>query len=292
MIEAYAFLAAFTVQILVISVLHPAWVIRYGRAKSETWFTDPRYAQLYPGWDRAFAERFRFWYRIANIVIAALGLGLLVWLFRFMQGADWNVALVRPLLAAYVTLQIAPFVFIGLIGLWVNRKALQLAPPQPIRTASLQRRGLFDFVSPWTVAVAALAYILFTAALLYIWQHPVPGFNYPMRPLTFVTFTYIWTGLFVYRLLHGRKNTPLETRADRAHQAAIGIKVGFYISIATVVYLSINITLEELLGNDRWVPAVLSVFMASIWLISSRNLLALPRPPETTGRAPQNEVTS
>jgi hypothetical protein len=31
MIEAYAFLAAFMVQILVVSVLHPAWLTRYAR---------------------------------------------------------------------------------------------------------------------------------------------------------------------------------------------------------------------------------------------------------------------
>ena len=34
MVEAYAFLAAFTVQILVMSVLLPAWFIRYLRVQT------------------------------------------------------------------------------------------------------------------------------------------------------------------------------------------------------------------------------------------------------------------
>ena len=50
MIEAYAFLAAFTVQILVMSVLYPAWFIRYVRVQA-TRFPAERLAQLYPGVD-------------------------------------------------------------------------------------------------------------------------------------------------------------------------------------------------------------------------------------------------
>ena len=76
MIEAYAFLAAFTVQILVLSVLHPAWFTRDARAKGE--------AQL-PGWDRKSRERFLSVYRAVNAGIAVLGLVLLGWLFSLMR---------------------------------------------------------------------------------------------------------------------------------------------------------------------------------------------------------------
>ena len=90
MIEAYAFLAAFTVQILVVSVLHPAWFIRYVRVKA-TSFPAERFAQLFPGVDRSQSvERFVTLYRAANTVIAVLGVLLLGWLFSYMRRADWH----------------------------------------------------------------------------------------------------------------------------------------------------------------------------------------------------------
>ena len=50
MIEAYAFLAAFTVQILVVSVLQPAWLIRHVRTTARG-FPAERFALRYPGVD-------------------------------------------------------------------------------------------------------------------------------------------------------------------------------------------------------------------------------------------------
>src|SRR5580704_13239270 len=142
MIEANAFLAAFMVQILVISVLHPAWLTRFARAKAE--------AQL-PGWDCKSRERFLTLYRAVNAGIAVLGLVLLGWLFNHRGSPDWNVGQVTHLLPAYVVVQILPIVVVSLIGSWVKRKALTRSPPEVKRTASLQRRGLFNFISPLIV---------------------------------------------------------------------------------------------------------------------------------------------
>ena len=82
MIESYAFYAAFVVQIMVVSVLQPAWFATYVRAKTEAQF---------PGWDRKSLERFLSLYRAANAGIAVLGLLLLGWLFGHMRGPDWDV---------------------------------------------------------------------------------------------------------------------------------------------------------------------------------------------------------
>src|SRR5271170_6441175 len=112
MIEAYAFLAAFTVQILVVSVLHPAWYARHARMKWEGYYADERYAQLYPGWDSKFAERFLSLFRVVNTGIAVLGLVLLGWLFSHMRSPDWDVSSVRRLLALYVVVQILPLVLV------------------------------------------------------------------------------------------------------------------------------------------------------------------------------------
>jgi hypothetical protein len=275
MIEAYAFLAAFTVQILVVSVLHPAWLTRYARAKAE--------AQL-PGWDRKSRERFLTLYRAVNAGIAVLGLALLGWLFSHMRSPDWDVRPVSLLLRGYVAVQILPFVLVSLIGAWVKRKALTRSPPEVKRTASLQRRGLFDIISPFTVFLAVLAYFLFAAFVIHIQRHPFPGFSfYPL--LRIVTLVYALNAFCVYWLLYRRKRWPLETSAYRMHAVGLQVKIVVYTSIAVIVFLSLNVTLE-LLDIQRWVPFALSVYFVLIMLFTSMMLFALRRQAEADRLGP------
>jgi MFS family permease len=258
MIEAYAFLAAFAVQILVVSVLHPAWLTRYARAKAE--------AQL-PGWDRKSRERFLTLYRAVNACIAVLGLALLGWLFNHMRSPDWDVGSVRQLLAGYVVVQILPFFLLSLIGAWVKRKALTRSPPEVKRTASLQRRGLFDFVSPFTVFLAVVGYFLFAAFVIHIQQHPFPGFS-GYRLLRTVTLVYALNAFLAYWLLYRRKRWPLETSAYRMHTIGVQVKINVYSSIAFIVFISLNAVLG-LLHLQRWVPFATSVYLVMIMLICS-----------------------
>ena len=111
MIEAYAFLAAFTVQILVMSVLLPAWFIRYVRAQAAR-FPAERLAQLYPGVDVGHAqERFLTQYRALTTGIAVLGLLLLGWLFSYMRRPDWDEGPVEVLVTVYfLAAQMLPLV--------------------------------------------------------------------------------------------------------------------------------------------------------------------------------------
>jgi MFS family permease len=269
MIDAYAFLAAFTAQILVVSVLHPGWFTQYARAKGE--------AQL-PGSDRKFRERLLSLYRAVNIGIAVLGLVLLGWLVNHMRSPDWDVGPVTHLLAGYVLVQISPFVLVSLIGAWVKRKALTRSPPEVKRTASLQRRGLFDFVSPLTVSLAVVGYFLFAAFVIYVQQHPFPGFS-GYRLLRTVTLVYALNAFLAYWLLYCRKRWPLETSAYRLHAVGQQVKIVFYTSIAVIVFLSLNVTLK-LLDMQRWVPFALSVYFVVIMLFTSMVLFALRRQAE------------
>jgi hypothetical protein len=97
MIETYAFLAMFTLQVLAMSVLYPAWFIRYARRRVAS-IPAERLAQMYPDVDVAVAQqRFLTRYSALNMGIAALGLLLLGWLCSYMRRPDWNVRLVEIL---------------------------------------------------------------------------------------------------------------------------------------------------------------------------------------------------
>jgi MFS family permease len=275
MINAYAFLAAFPVQILVVSVLHPAWFTKYARAKGE--------AQL-PGWDRKFRERCLSLYRAVNIGIAVLGLALLGLLSNHMRSPDWDFGPVIHLLAGYVVVQVLPLVLVSLVGAWVKRKALTRSPPEVKRTASLQRRGLFDFVSPFTVFLAVVGYFLFAAFVIHIQQHPLPGFPgyYLLRAVTLV---YALNAFVVYWLLYRRKRWPLETSAYRMRAVGVQVKIVVYTSIVVIVFISLNVTLR-LLHLQRWVPFAMSVYFVLVMLIGSMKLFALRRQAEADRLGP------
>jgi hypothetical protein len=270
MIAAYAFLAAFTVQIAVVSLLSPVWYTKYARAKGAKYFADARNAQLYSGILRIRSERFLALYRGVNMVIALLLLGLLVWLAGQILRPDWDDALARRVLALSTSLQMAPFVLACVTEFWIHKKAVVLAPPEPKRTASLQRRGVFDFVSPHAIFLAGLLYLLFAAAMVYFWLNPFPDFNHPLWPLRGITFAYVFNAVLAYWMLYGRRNAPLETRAGRMKEAAIGIPLLVYVCIAMVLFTSITVTLREFLHEEKWIPFSVSVFLVLVVLLSTR----------------------
>ena len=101
MIEAYVFFAAFTVQILAMSVLLPAWFIRHLRVEVMR-LPAERFAQLFPGVDRGLSvESFPTHYRALNTVIVVLGLLLLGGLFSYLRRPDWDDGPVEILLTVY-----------------------------------------------------------------------------------------------------------------------------------------------------------------------------------------------
>jgi hypothetical protein len=171
MIETYAFLAVFVLQILLMSVLFPSRLIRYTRLQVPRIPAD-RWAQLFPGVDveqsvRQFATRFR----LTTGLAAVLGLVLFGWFYQYMQAPDWEHGKVMGLVLAYFFLvQVMTLLIEVALGFGSYLKVLRHPSPVGRRSASLQRRDLFHFVSPFAVFLAGLAYVLFAAFMVYLWQ--------------------------------------------------------------------------------------------------------------------------
>jgi hypothetical protein len=277
MIEAYAFLAVFTVQILVLSVLYPAWFIRYVRLQV-TKVSAERLAQMYPGVDLGHAqESFFTRYRVLIAGIAVLGLALLGWLSTYLRRPDWDDGPVEALVSVYFMMQmLLPLALVVWFGVRFNRKHRRSLPDAK-RTAILQRRGLFDFVSPFVVFLAVLAYLLFAAFVLYVREHPFQGFA-GLVNLGALTLVYALNAWVVYAMLYGKKN-PIETPAGRVHTIGRIVKSSVYSCIVIVVFMSLNLSLA-LLELQRWEPFALSIFFVITALLSSMGFVAPPRKPE------------
>jgi len=279
MIEGYAFLVAFTVQILVMSVLLPAGFIRNFRAKA-TGFPAERLAQLYPGVDVILGqERFLARYRVLIFAIAVLGLLLLAWQFSAVWRADWNGAHAGLLATGYFLVALLVPVFMA--ARFAVRFHQQHKPADGKRTAMLQRRGLFDFVSPFVVSLAIVSYFLYAAFLFYIEQHPFPGFAGPLVNIVGMTLLYAMYAVGLYVVLYGKKS-PLDTHAIRLQTIGLAVKGIVYACILGVVNLSLSHSLR-LLELKSWEPVVLTIFLAISAIFCSMGFAAPLRKPETDG---------
>ena len=239
MTEVYAFLAAFTVQILM-SVLGPARFIRRAQATS----IPERLVRLYPGVDLGLRrERFLTRYRTLNTGIVVLGLLLLGWLFSYMRRPDWDLRPVVILVGVYFLVQaLLPLALFVPRIIRFNKAHKRSELLEGKRTAILQRRGLFDFVSPFTVFVAVLVYLLFAAFVIYIQQHPLiqrhpfPRFGGIIN-IGAITLVYALNAFLAYGVLYGKKRNPFETHESCVRTIGLAVKAMVYTCIACVAFV-------------------------------------------------------
>jgi|SRR5688572_14789311 NhaP-type Na+/H+ or K+/H+ antiporter len=291
MIEAYAFLAAFAVQVLAASVLYPAGLIRYVRGWARD-FSSERFAQLYPGVDYSTSVgRFVTGYRAANIIIAVLGLLLLGWLFNRIQQPGWAGEVTVPAVI-YFFLQMSPLALIALYTVVRYHKVLTQRSQESKRKATLRRRGLFDFVSPFVVYFAVLSYLLFVVFAiwldLYVYDNTSLS-RHCLKAIVTVTLVYALNAFLIYKYLYGRKN-PLVNDEGRVHTIDVTVKAGVYGSIAIAWFMSIFGTLGQP-GLREWRPFTLIVFFVATTVITLMGFTSPSRNPEADGHG-SSEVSS
>lgn len=277
MLEIYLFAAIFSAQILIMSILYPARLTRHFRAQMARYS-----AGSVPGLYPTNTGRKLVFYGWLNTMIALLGLAVLVALFRYMQQPDWDDGPVETVVGLYFVLQVIP---VYLASWWVAHihRLLRNALQTEKRKATLQRRGLFDFVSRFIVFLWLLCYPLFVALVIYVQQNPFPGFAGPVVNIGIITALYAVTAFCVHWSLYGRKSNPLQTNEDRLRQIEMMVKILIFSCLAAVVLLSLNFTLV-LLDLQRFEPLALSlslVFFAVLYFMAGGE--GLMGPAEITG---------
>jgi len=274
MIETYGFLEVFTAQVLAMSVLYPARFSRYVREQANS-LPAERLAQLFPGVDlKLSTERFLTRYRAVNMGIAVLGLLLLVGLFNYMRRLDWKNESVIALSAAYFMMQMLPLMFVTWIGFRLNKKHKR-SLLEGKRKATLQRRGLFDFISPFIVFLAVSSYLLVVAFVLYFQRKPFPGFAL----IGVLTLTYASQIFLVYRTLYGKKANPFETHAGHLHNIGLAVRTIVYGCILCSAFFAFVFAVD-LLDLKRWVPLAQSVCLLITTFLVLMSLRTPAREPE------------
>jgi hypothetical protein len=187
------------------------------------------------------------------------------------------VSAVIILISAYFALQLVPQVFVAWIGFRFN-KAHKHSLLGGKRKATLQRRGLFDFISPFTVLLAVLAYLLTVAFIISVQTTPFPGYAL----IGVLTLVYLSQIVIVYRALYGKKGNPLQTQSDREHTIGVKVRTAVYGCIVCTVFFACIFTVD-LLALHRWVPLAQTVALLINTLLCLMSVTAPPRRPEANG---------
>jgi hypothetical protein len=243
MIEVYLFYAMFTAQVLVFSVLYPASMIRNVHAALA------RYPVERPP---IMDEQAKKWidgrlalYRHINTGIALVGLLLLGWLFSYMQRPGWDDGPVETLLGAYFVVQMVPTALFWWELAQGNKQRKELLRGEK-RTASLRRRRLFDFISPFVVGLTVLSYLFHAALAVYIAREPFPGFAGALVNVAITTLMCAGIAFVVYRTVYGKKSNPLLTHEDHLWEIEVTVKILVYTCMISVLALSLVLILGKL----------------------------------------------
>jgi hypothetical protein len=292
MIEAYAFLVMFTAQIVVGSVVFPERLIRYFRRWARE-FSSERFTRMYTEADYdKWVARFAVTMRAANAAIAVYGLVLLGWFYTLVPQPDWAAKVKIPLVVFIVT-QFVPLLFLTVYSVLKHFKTI-VQPSQDVRrTAILQRRGLFDFVSPFAVWLAVLTYVVYVALGIYmdleIYQNTNLSKSFYIS-FAALTASYALNGFMIYKYLYGRKN-PLVSHEGRVHSIGMNVKGAVYASFATAWFF----LLMGLIGQPHlkaWQPFALSLFVVAVGFLSVIGFTSSPRRPPGDRPIASREVSS
>jgi hypothetical protein len=292
MIEAYAFLVIFAVQIVLGSVVFPERLIRFFRRWSRE-FSSDRFTQMYSeaDYDR-WVARFAVAMRVANAAIAVFGLVLLGWFYTLVPQPDWAARVKIPQVV-FIFAQFVPLLALTVYSVLKHFKTL-MQPSQGVkRTAILQRRRLFDFVSPFAVWFAVLTYVGFVALGIYMDLEIYRNANLSRSfyiAFAALTAAYALNGFVIYKYLYGRKN-PLVSHEGRVHSIGVNVKGAVYGSIATAWFF----LLMGLIGQPHlkaWQPFGLSLFIVAIGFLSVVGFTSSPRKSRAAEISASSEVPS
>ncbi|MEM9304595.1 MAG: hypothetical protein AAGE01_20960 [Pseudomonadota bacterium] len=258
------FYLAFAGQILLLSWLLPRGIVQRMRAVMSQ-YPPEDYPRLYPSSPEIYVA-VRWIYGVANHAILGLGVVLLVLLVFVVDHAtfadDGYISEAWP--AAYAFLQYLPLMALSALEFRQFGRMRALAP-QTRRSASLERRTVFDFLSPNAVVIA-----LCLAAAAFVMMLAVDELD---GAIWFLVGTGFMAAMGYWHL-YGRKPNPHQSAEDRRQEQDVALHSALYVSIVLSLFY-MYIGADQLFDLD-WLDAlVMSLYfqligLLSVWLMLHR----------------------
>jgi len=254
------FYAVFLSQIYLLSVYFPGKIIRRVRYMLAN-FPPEDYPKLYPSYHEGFvgeAQRKLGFYNGINIAIAIFGLMILTAMLvkgyqPSSQGGDEIFVLF------YTMLQASPLIYAELKA-FKQYRLMRAAYAPKVRSAALNPRRLFDFISPIYVVTAVALYIVWLVFYLN-----ARGFDDPQVWEVYMTLIGI-TGMNIFymgwivRFMFGKKLDPYKAYPDQLKQIGAVTKTLVFSSIGISIFLITSQAVDQY-NLEVFDPPLMSLYM-------------------------------
>jgi hypothetical protein len=226
-------------QIFLISYYFPKKITQRVKDLLER-FPASDYPKLYPqSVDKVIKGQSIF--KVLNLIILVVGLALLFAYGLLSTEYDENQKHGEALPIFYGMLQFIPFILMEVSG-FKQFKLMKKSDQRKSRTADLQPRRLFDFVSPLSLISAVLIAVSYFIFDLYIHNFTMNTEMIP-RFMALVLCNSLFIGLTL-RNLYGKKLDPFQANKDRLRHIAFATNSMVKISIIASLFFMVTSATE------------------------------------------------
>ena len=269
--ENIVFYIVFLGQIFIISHYFPKKILARMEYVADV-YPPSQYPRLYPK-PAEYYTLGRWGFKLASRIIVGLGL-LILYLIIFVVdhstfADDGYISEAWPV--AYGMIQFLPLVALEIseVGQF---KLMRAARAETTRTAELQRRTLFSFVSPKLFGLALVSF--FGAILVDLYAHDFNvswGHDTIERTLIFALFNLFLACVGAWHL-YGKKLNPHQSADDRAAQTRTTLHSFIYVSMAMNIFWMTQAA-DDVFDIDYLDAIIMSVYFQVIVLLSLGTVL-------------------
>jgi len=267
MIDNILFLLVFLGQILFGSYFIPQKILmRMAQVCNK--YPPEKYPKLYPeSIDHYYRGQRR--YKVMNEVVLGIGLVILGMVIHYDFSNKENISEAIPVI--YFFIQFVPLVLLE-ISEFSYFKKMRNADTRSSKTANLQPRSLFNFVSPILVLFAGILILTYIGLDIYV-NKDIHQFTFDWHDKTvirisnIVVVNLIFAGI-IYWNIYGKKLDPYQASVDRNKSIAITVKSLVSMSVFVSLFLIFWESTDDL-GLDKYQPVFISLYLIAIIFIST-----------------------
>lgn len=261
------FYLTFTAQIILLSVFIPTTALSRMKFVIAHY---PRitYPKLYPYSDDEY-KKGQNTFKFANAVIVTLGVLFLI--SQITGNISLNLKALGLVSPVYFLLQLVPFMLLEHSDK-SSLKAMRLLNDNNKRSASFNRRSVFDYIKPSMIwlALGLIAATIIIDVYLFNLVGAQSG-AYPEQPwlrALVLIITNLGLAFVVYINLYGKKLNPLQDDNDRELQISKVVKSITYISMGMSLYFIVQSFVNHF-GAEHYQAAITSFYCCVIGYFSA-----------------------
>jgi len=233
----FLFSIVFLNQLFLMSFYFPRKIANRIRYVLDT-YPPSKFPKLYPMPIEYYEDKQRN-YRIINWFILIAGLFLLNYMFiNFPEDSHrerWDQALVF----AFFMVQFFPVMLLE-ISSFSLYKIMRKSDSRTARKAELQRRRLFDFISPLLFGLVVFVYAAFVGFIIYFERFNYPWFAGFLNIVIITGTNLLFIGIAAWNMF-GKKLDPYQSFEDRRRQISLSVKQLAIVSIGMTIYVAFTI---------------------------------------------------